>query len=362
VAPVAAPAVSPGLLPAALPPPAPPAPPTEAPPPAVSVVAPPLAVSVPPPAATADGSVTGPPAGFVYYHEPTTGLGIPHPVGWVAERAAGSVTLSGPEGTPAYDTTINVQALRRADAANRDLATAVQSFSRGLQGQGAKIDGSDPGTLAGVPAHFIYAFAKVGHPERQGYTHVFRYILIERPEVIAVVSYVSSIDDWEAYRPVARQSEAAIRVTGGAAGAPVAMAPAVAGAGLSAAALAKLDSIQTWQALHEKVVAQNWREAATFLEPEAVRNHLLRVAEEYARRAGQNPDTMSPEPLPRLLAILEQVPTAAATLAYLARPPVKITVRKENANQHLVMVELADKQEHYYWMRRVNGRWLHTPN
>jgi hypothetical protein len=85
--------------------------------------------------------------------------------------------LSGPEGTPAYDTTINVQALRRADAANRDLATAVQSFSRGLQGQGAKIDVSDPGTLAGAPAHFIYAAAKVGQAAQSGYTHIFRYIL-----------------------------------------------------------------------------------------------------------------------------------------------------------------------------------------
>lgn len=287
------------------------------------------------------------------YHEATTGLLIPHPAGWVAEKAEGSVTLSGAEGTPAYNTTISVQALRRSDPANRDLATAVKSFSQGLRQSGAEVKSVEPMKCAAGAAYGIYAAARMDQPGEPGFTHLFRYVLIERPGVIAVVSYVAPIADWNGFLPTVDRSIAGIRAAGAT---PPATARTSAAGGRT--------SVDAWKTLNGLARAQDWELLVEFLEPEAVRQHLLPSAEDLARRSGLATTSLPTEPCARLRAILERAPAAAECVEYLQRDNFKLSTREENANQHLVMVQHgpASNQQTYYWMRRINGRWLHTPN
>lgn len=292
--------------------------------------------------------------GMAMYRETTLQLEVPHPTDWVVEKSGGSVTIAGPQGTPAYDTTINLQALQRSDPRNRDLATAIKSFSTGLSGAGARIDVSESCTVAGAPAHRLYALAKIGHPNETGFTHIFRYLLIERPQVVAVISYVSPIDNWEAFLPIVEQSTNGIRAVGSTTAAP-AGSPVTATAGTS---------VDAWNKINRFAKARDWEMLVEFLDADAVAQYTLRYVENFCKDSGVDLSGFPTAPLERLRRILERVPATESYVKYLQVNPLKITTREENENLCLVMVQwgTAKNQETYYWMKRINGNWKHTPN
>lgn len=54
--------------------------------------------------------------------------------------------------------------------------------------------------------------------------------------------------------------------------------------------------------------------------------------------------------------------TAHDRMSWLARPGSITGIREENDSMHLVMVDHGAKGEHYYWMKKINGRWLYDFN
>jgi len=120
----------------------------------------------------------------------------------------------------------------------------------------------------------------------------------------------------------------------------------------------------TWEALNRAARDKDWAVMVEYLEPDALRKNTLNYAERICRENGTDPDQFPVEPRQRLLSILQQVPQAEECVRYLQRPVVKITRREENADMHLIMVQYDAQPNHqqYYWMKRINGHWLHTPN
>lgn len=140
------------------------------------------------------------------YQDQTTSLAITYPSGWVAERNSASITFSGPKGTPAYETTMNLQALDRKSPQNATLDAAFSTFIAGLRKSGGRISRTTSASIADSPAYRVEAVALVN-----GVMHEFRYLLVERPAAIALISFVAPQSRWASWLPEVQQAEKEIK-------------------------------------------------------------------------------------------------------------------------------------------------------
>jgi hypothetical protein len=131
-----------------------------------------------------------------------------------------------------------------------------------------------------------------------------------------------------------------------------------------AAANLAATSREAWEMLNNAAASRNWAAMVQYLDNDAVEAKLLPHVADACRRAGRDPATFRGTALERLQSMLEQVPEAAELVRYLSRRGVVFNVREENDSMHLVMAKFdaAGHDQHYFWMRKINGKWVHTPN
>lgn len=298
----------------------------------------------------------------------------------------------------------------------RTAGNTLQSVVDGLIGQvkatsAARLLESTPGTVGGMAAHQLHFTLDQG-------SHVshFRYIVLDlKGPAVATVSYVgpaSQLEEVDAHYqkalatiapygspPVAQAARPALpnidilnragsmpasgadgntagsgedpapngRNQAGTATPPRSSGPDVTpsgGAGSARSGSIAASSREAWLRMNEAARNKDWVALMDTLEPEACQKFLINQAEERCRDAGVDPARFTGGPLERLLAMLQTVPSVEGAVSHLGRTGEIFNIREENDSMHLVMVKFgpAGQSESWFWMRRINGRWMHTPN
>lgn len=298
---------------------------------------------------------------------PDLELSVEIPRDWQAEKTSSHQTFGGAQGTPAYHTTVSVQALDRGQPQNRDLAAAVASFSRGLRGQGANITASRQRPLSGMAGRIIDARVALN-----GENFVFRYVLLERSKVVAVLSFVAPQSQWAGYESLAEQMIVSLQPAAGRAAhmaqttppaTPDVSAPAAPAAAPPSFTL-PATSRDVYLTLHKAVLAGNWAVVMELFNPDYIDKQMTTgwwssiVQDEglTAKVAGLSPKQAA-------VALFQNSATARDSMSYLARDGEVYDIRKENDRLQLVKVRHSSRSgdEHYFWMKKVGGKWLFFP-
>lgn len=282
-------------------------------------------------------------------------LTLAHPEGWTVGRAGNVYTYSGVEGTTAYYTTMNLQLLDKSAQQNRDLDTARVSFGNGFQNAGGKITGSQRLNLKTCITQRIDGEAMVN-----GALHHFRYLLIDRPQVIAVISFVAPIEMWSAFEPLTDRLKASIRPleADNVVRPAVSPTPAPAPVGRSSFEddLPNPSSPQAvFDLIQRAVRAKDWVLFVHLLDTKTVEIEMQRYLGELAREHGIDVARLGAREA--MLAVLQTIPEAAESKAFLGKNGTISGTRKEDENRELVMVRFEDGSEQYLWMFRENGNW-----
>ena len=275
---------------------------------------------------------------FIRFRESTSGLLVPYPRDWVASRSGGRIVIGGAEGTRDHVFTIALQGLDRSLPQNTEFADAVLGFVEGLAEHNPDIRNHGEWKLGGDAAYIVETSLQV-----DGTPTIFRYILVDRPKVIPIVSYVAPADRWEEYLPMVQYSMEGLRFDP--AGGSVVQSPAS----------APESGREAFEALRVCARQHDWEGFLSFFEGKGLQT-LLRdfgnVASSVRRELPSEPD-----PRRRALLAIGAIPAVAEHVEGFGKPGEVFDVRIENADQHLVKMRYADGNEGWWWMRRIGGRW-----
>lgn len=141
------------------------------------------------------------PAGrFSRFKDPVAGLQFDLPSGWseshpeehiLSIRGTGDMELM----------TVNYQVLDRRNPKYGDLATASKDLYAQLPGLGRyTVINDDYTTIGDIPAHVVDVIVNPGDRD-----YAIRYIELERPEYIALMSLICPKDQHEAFAPIAKR-------------------------------------------------------------------------------------------------------------------------------------------------------------
>lgn len=142
---------------------------------------------------------------FSRFKDPVAGLQFDLPSGWSESHPQENILSIRGKGAKEL-MTVNYQVLDRRNAKYTDLATAGKELYAQLPGLGQYTIANDvQSSIAGMPAHFLDVYINPGDRE-----YAVRYIEIERPEYIALLSLICPKDQHQSFAPIAKRVQTSI--------------------------------------------------------------------------------------------------------------------------------------------------------
>lgn len=307
--------------------------------------------------------VSAPPDGYHWFTEETSGLRWQTPKSWAVEKIGANPTLLPPSGDVLADAGgIKVQNLDRNVAKYKNLDLAVKDMTNFISGQKGTMLNWGKKTINGLNSHtaeFTVSFGEESH-------HMW-FIHVERQNIITLIQYdaYGTVFDRQrmanAMRPhvnlclesLRDMNMASVQTENVPATPPVlASTPQLSGSPES--------SRDAYLLLQNASAAKDWKTVVSLLTDNSLLNlcrdwrNMLPDADMTEADAKANPAATALEYL--------MYGKAHERMAWLARPGSITDVREENSSMHLVMVDHGSSGEHYYWMKKVDGRWRYDFN
>jgi tetratricopeptide (TPR) repeat protein len=141
------------------------------------------------------------------FEDSVSGLAFEYPQNWTRSKPTENrFKFSGKQGSSEWATTINFQILKRSVPRYASLASAKANLIRQVKRSGGKILGTKATTYGGVSAEVVHCKVQV-----QGAWHVFRYIYLARPGIMALVSFVAPTGIYSRLKPHVIRFERSLR-------------------------------------------------------------------------------------------------------------------------------------------------------
>ena len=142
---------------------------------------------------------------FSRFKDPVAGLQFDLPSGWSESHPQENILSIRGKGDMEL-MTVNYQVLDRRNPSYTDLATAGQELYAQLPGLGKYTIVNDvQSSIENMPAHFLDVYINPGDRE-----YAVRYIEIERPEYIALLSLICPKDQHQSFAPIAGRVQSTI--------------------------------------------------------------------------------------------------------------------------------------------------------
>ncbi|HKK33839.1 MAG TPA: hypothetical protein VJ934_09830, partial [Desulfomicrobiaceae bacterium] len=142
---------------------------------------------------------------FSRFKDPEAGLQFDLPSGWSESHPQENILSIRGRGDMEL-MTVNYQVLDRKNPKYTDLATAGKELYAQLSGLGKYTIINDvQSNIGNMPAHFLDVYINPGDRE-----YAVRYIEIERPEYIALLSLICPKDQHQSFAPIAGRVQSTI--------------------------------------------------------------------------------------------------------------------------------------------------------
>lgn len=297
------------------------------------------------------------------YTETTTKITLSYPSSWQLDKQSGSVTIGGPQGTPEFNTTINFQALDKSQTQNRTFDIAVSSFIQGLQGMGGKISQNQHVSISGQKGRQLDTVISQGQA-----TYVIRYLLMNRPNVVGIVSFVAPANQWNSFLPTVQQVQnsisvptqrpAATSILPPQANKPSMIPPTPVTTPQAAPTPATPEA--AFEALRDAIHAGNWDLAVTFITNKGLYN-FCKYWSNSNPEFGIDLTAAKDNPGLVLAHVLKNYPQSHSKIESFGKQGKLTGTRKHNDD--MIMLKIlypGRKSENYFWMKRINGRWQYN--
>ena len=222
-----------------------------------------------------------------------------------------------------------------------DIAIPVQTISFELE-QAISVLRFDY-AIIDLPGPHVAAISFLGPSERRGELMAHRDRLI-----------TSLKSTW--------QTDSESTTTVSTAGTPAMAGPVPGGQAIPSTGNTAATSRGAWEAMNDAAHVGNWNALVQHLDPDAVQKFTLPTLEQLCRERGIDLSAYPVEPLARLKELLQKQELARNFISGWGLPGEIFNIREENDSMHLIMFRANKGGEIYFWMKKINGKWVFSPN